>query len=251
MPEFAVSVQLEAESLRDLRALLEHAKQQSVALVLIGGYAARAYTKPAHYRGTKDIDFITQKTGLGSLKGLLKELGYDIQTTPHGLKALKRVEHGEIKLDIAVGAIIDDSTGKAYTPRPESIANALRLMITAFYEENASLNIEAPVVPLKDELLMKLLTEAAQRPRDKFDVVAMLLDSFGELDTDAFAEDCRRSNLDELIRKRLEVLLVQAKQGKLRGLWKEYANLEFTQAQETEVKKKASELLDALSTPAR
>lgn len=248
MPEFKVSIELEAESLRDLRAIVEHTKQQGIILPLIGGYAARAYTKPTHYRGTKDMDFITLKTDVGKLKGLLKDLGYSIQDTCHGLKAVKDNKHGQIKLDIAVDKVVDDSTGKVYNPRAKSIEQAKQMPITALYDENKGMEVPSLVSPIEDVLAMKLVTDPAQRPRDKFDVLAILLDSGDSLDAKIFAEDCKHSELTDHIKHRLTDLLIQVKGGKARKLWQEYSNFTLTKAQEDSLKESLTTLLVAVKT---
>ena len=46
--------ELEIESLKDSKKVIEEAEKWRIKLVLIGGYAVRAYTRG--YRFTKDID---------------------------------------------------------------------------------------------------------------------------------------------------------------------------------------------------
>jgi len=61
---------VERESLKDLETIVKEAKNWKLNLVVIGGYAIRAYTKG--YRYTKDI---------GGLIALLKDLGYKVKET--------------------------------------------------------------------------------------------------------------------------------------------------------------------------
>lgn len=248
MPEFVVSWQLEKQSLEDLKTILEEAKTLGVNLVLIGGYATRAYTKPTHYRGTKDIDFVTQKSGYGKLKAILKHLGYAVTETRHGLKASKKTQAGEIKLDIASDKIVDDSSGLEYALPPTSFQRAAQLPITALYEQNSGLTIPALVTPVEDVLIMKLCTDMLQRPRDRFDAVAILLDSPNQLDVKLFAQNATTSGLENHVKKRIEEILVLIKQNKLPALWREYSGLELPRSQQNEVKKRLEALFEALKS---
>ena len=58
---------LESISLKDLERINEAAKNFQIDLILIGGYAVRAYTSPRSWRFTKDIDFITRSKDMGTL----------------------------------------------------------------------------------------------------------------------------------------------------------------------------------------
>lgn len=73
----------EGRSIEDLKAVMEKAGKQGVKLVVIGGYAVAVYTRG--YRYTKDIDLVTDKPELGTLKGLLKSLDYAIRDTDFGI----------------------------------------------------------------------------------------------------------------------------------------------------------------------
>lgn len=44
-------------SLKDLERIDQEAKNFQINLILIGGYAVRAYTYPRSWRFTKDVDF--------------------------------------------------------------------------------------------------------------------------------------------------------------------------------------------------
>lgn len=248
MPEFEVSWQLEKQSLEDLKTILEEAQALGVNLALIGGYATRAYMKPTHYRGTKDIDFITQKSGYGKLKGILKHLGYAVTETRHGLKASKKTQAGEIKLDIASDKIVDESSALEYVLPSTSFQRVVQLPITALYEQNSSLTIQALVAPVEDVLIMKLCTDMLQRPRDRFDAAAILLDSPSRLDAKLFAQNATSAGLEKHVKKRIEEILVLIKQNKLPALWREYSNLELPRSQQNEIKKGLETLFEALKS---
>jgi len=246
MPEFQVPWRLEKQSLEDLKAILGEAQALSVSFALIGGYAARAYTKPAHYRGTKDIDFITLKSEYGKLKGILKHLGYKVEETRHGLKAVKKTPGGEIKLDLASDKIIDDSSGQTYALPQDCFQRATPRPITALYEQNAGLATQAIVAPVEDVLIMKLCTDMNQRPRDRYDAAAILLDSISAPNAAVFAKNAAAAGLASHMKKRIDELLVIIKQNKLPGLWREYSNMELPRSQQNEIKKKLEALREKL-----
>jgi predicted nucleotidyltransferase component of viral defense system len=53
---------IEAVSLKDLESISHEAKNFGIDLIVIGGYAVRAYTETRSWRFTKDIDFITTQS---------------------------------------------------------------------------------------------------------------------------------------------------------------------------------------------
>jgi len=71
--------QVESRSLLDLARIIREAGKLGAGLILIGGYAVKAYTHG--YRYTKDIDLVADKPAIGRLKGLLNSLGYSIRDT--------------------------------------------------------------------------------------------------------------------------------------------------------------------------
>jgi len=114
--------ELEIESLKDLKNIIEEAEKWRIKLVLIGGYAVRAYTKG--YRFTKDIDLVTTKEALGNLKALLKFLGYSSRDTEFGVAGSKKFNEGFIDMHISVGRIFDMSTGLTYPVTANLFFNA-------------------------------------------------------------------------------------------------------------------------------
>lgn len=74
--------EVERESLRDLGRLMEEAERWGVRLLVIGGYAVRAYTRA--YRYTKDIDLATTRGGVGKAEGAAAEFG--IHLTGDGVR---------------------------------------------------------------------------------------------------------------------------------------------------------------------
>ena len=78
--------QIEAVSLKDLKRIDEEARKLRMSLILIGGYAVRAYTTPRSWRFTKDIDFITTRTELVALHGVFELLGHGFEQREFGVR---------------------------------------------------------------------------------------------------------------------------------------------------------------------
>lgn len=89
---------MEAVSLKDLARIEKEAKGFGVDLVLIGGYAVRAYTLPRSWRFTKDIDFITTRKNMTALHGILRLLEYDFEETEFGVKGSKNINNLSIEI---------------------------------------------------------------------------------------------------------------------------------------------------------
>ncbi len=69
--------EIEERSLKDLGEILKDAKDWGLKIIVIGGYAVRAYT--IGYRYTKDIDMIVNKEKTGRFTGLLNGLKYKVK----------------------------------------------------------------------------------------------------------------------------------------------------------------------------
>ena len=169
--------ELEIESLKDLKNIIEEAEKWRIKLVLIGGYAVRAYTKG--YRFTKDIDLVTTKEALGDLKALLKFLGYSSRDTEFGVAGSKKFNEGFIDMHISVGRIFDMSTGLTYPVTANLFFNAKKLKITGYHKASEQHACTAPVVDLETLLVLKSIPTG--RIKDTIDVLALLLDKGEEI----------------------------------------------------------------------
>jgi hypothetical protein len=169
--------ELEIESLKDLKNIIEEAEKWGIKLVLIGGYAVRAYTKG--YRFTKDIDLVTTKEALGNLKALLKSSGYSCRDTEFGVAGSKKFNEGFIDMHISVGRIFDMSTGLTYPVTDDLFLNAKKLKITGYHKASEQHACMAPVVDLETLLVLKSIPTG--RIKDRIDVLALLLDKGEEI----------------------------------------------------------------------
>jgi len=237
------AVKLEAASLNDLLKMGLEAKKFGIDLVIIGGYAVRAYTNQRSWRFTKDMDFITTRKDLTALHGIFKLLGYSFEKTEFGVKGRKKINKNYIKLDIAVDKVIDWSTGKEYPLPADIFKKSNKTGIVASYEENKGLSARIRVAPIEDVVAMKLMTE---RPRDHFDAIAIAVDSFDKIDLSRFAKICKQSGLGGHVRARLESILADIKRGLIKKLWKELTGREFIREQEIALKAHVNKLREAI-----
>jgi len=236
--------EVEVVSLNDLKRIDKEAKNFQINLVLIGGYAVRAYTNPRSWRFTKDIDFITTRKDLTALRGVFALLGYGFEQTEFGVKGSKKINLTSIELHISVDKVLDWSTRLEYRLPEDIFAKARKMSVKASLEENKDLEVSVKVAPIEDVLVMKLMTE---RPRDRFDAIAMILDSFEEVDVQRFWANSKQSNLAQHMRKRLESVLADIKKGLTKKLWREFTEREFIREQEVELKTRVTKLLEAMT----
>ncbi len=236
---------IEVVSLKDLERIEQEAKNFQIDLILIGGYAVRAYTDPRSWRFTKDIDFITTRKDLTALRGVFQILGYGFERTEFGVKGSKKINLESIELHISVDKVIDWSTNLEYKLPKDIFTKAVKMNIKASFEENKDLKVSVKVAPIEDVLIMKLMTE---RTRDHFDAIAIILDSFEKLNVKRFWSNCKQSNLNQHTRKRLNSFLADIKKGIVKKLWKEFTGREFIREQEVTLKERINILLQKFVT---
>lgn len=232
---------IEVVSLKDLERIDKEAKNSQINLILIGGYAVRAYTDPRSWRFTKDIDFITTRRDLTALRGVFELLGYGFERTEFGVKGSKKINLDSIELHVSVDKVIDWSTNLEYKLPEDIFIKADKMNIKVSFEENKDLKVSAKVAPIEDVLMMKLMTE---RTKDHFDAIAIILDSFEKLNAKRFWANSKQSNLNQHIRKKLNSFLADIKKGFIKKLWKEFTGREFIREQEVTLKEKISKLLE-------
>jgi hypothetical protein len=190
--------EIEERSLKDLREILKDAKSWGLKILVIGGYAVRAYTMG--YRYTKDIDMVVNKEETGRFSGLLKGLNYKVRRTKFGISGTKKVNGGDIKLHISIGEIYDESTNNRYAISEDTFRNSKILDVSGFYEKE-NLKFMIPVISAEELLILKLM----MKPRDKdvVDLIALLTDKRQEIDVKTFVRNCRSAAVDEHINKQM------------------------------------------------
>lgn len=234
---------VEKTNLLDLEEINKEAEKYEIDLILIGGNSVRAYTESRSWRFTKDLDFITTSTKLGLLYDVLNNLGYNTMKTDYGLKGSKINEKYSIELHISVDKVIDWSTGKTYILPEDIFELSKSVPIKASFEENQELEVVAKSAPIEDVVIMKLMTA---RPRDHFDSVAIILDSFDKLDISRFKRICEKNELIKTIKERIESLIVDNRKGVIAKLWKQNTGLTFIATRQNDLRKKLRVLLEIL-----
>jgi len=232
---------IEEVSLKDLERIGRESKNFGIDLILIGGYAVRAYTEPRSWRFTKDIDFITTRRDLTALRGVFELLKYGFEQTDFGVKGSKKINRESIELHISVDKVIDWSTNLEYKLPEDIFTKANRMNLKASLEENKDLKVSVTVAPIEDVLVMKLMTE---RTRDHFDAVAVILDSFEKVNVQRFWANSGQSNLNQHVKKRLNSFLADLKKGLVKKLWKEFTGRAFIREQEVTLKERINQLLE-------
>lgn len=189
-------VEVERKSFEDVERILREAKSSGIDVVVIGGYAVKAYS-PRTMRYTKDIDLAVKKSDLNKLRFVLKKIGYQLKDRPHGLSGFRRV--GKIPIILNVSA--EDIRGKS-------------ARVKSFYGETI---VEMRVARIEDLLILKA---RAARERDIIDISLLLLDSFDVLNVDRL-----KGKLGGFKREFLELMkslvdLIGTK--KFRAVWKDF-----------------------------
>lgn len=137
------NIELERISLEDLKKLVEEAKEWDLKLALIGGYAVRAYTKPRRF--TKDLDFVTIHEGLGQMKGFLHYMNYEYKSGEFWLSGSKKLNETWIDLHMSIDKVHDITTGYDYPITPNFFQNSQKRKITAYFEENSHISLQAKI----------------------------------------------------------------------------------------------------------
>jgi len=225
-------VELEIESLKDLKKTVEEAEKWGVKLVLIGGYAVRAYSKA--YRFTKDIDLVTTKEASGNLKSLLQYLGYTHQDTEFGVSGSKRFDEGFIDLHISVGKIFDMSTGLTYPVTDEFFKNAKKLKVTSYHKASEQYACTVPVADLETLLVLKLIPTG--RIRDTIDLLSLLLDRRTEINpVTLLSKISKEALLSRHLISQLTTYADSIRKGEVDKLWLNVTGSRFPSTERKEI----------------
>jgi len=211
-------VKTECESLKDLKAILDKAKEWGVQLLVIGGWAVNAHV--GAYRYTKDIDLVVKKGDLGSLKALLKQHGYDVEDMKIYIAGQKETEDVQLKVHISIGDIVDTSRGfpLKYSIDDNAYRNAPLLPIRSFHSQCREYERDAPILPLNNLFITKLLPVG--RDLDLVDVVSMILQYGREFELDFITNEVRKNDLTNTIQSRIEDVSHDVRSGKLDEIWR-------------------------------
>lgn len=239
------NTELERKSLQDLKKLVEEAEKWDLKLVLIGGYAVRAYTKPRRF--TKDIDFVTIREGLGQMKGFLQYMNYEYKSGEFWLSGSKKLNETWIDLHMSIDKVHDITTGYDYPITPNFFQNSQKRKITAYFDENSYLSIQAQACPIEDLLIMKLIP---LRDKDLIDVLALILDSYDQINPSTLYQNIHEANLHSHINSRLTTLFLQIKRKeRLNQTWRNITGTEYriSHSEITSLKKRTKKLIETIA----
>jgi hypothetical protein len=221
---------VEREGLNDLGRIVKEADGCGLNLVVIGGYAVRAYTRG--YRYTKDIDLVAALTEMGRLIALLKSLGYEVKETKFGLAGSRKLDGGFIDLHISVGEIWDISTNKRYAI-DEILKESERMEISGFFEEGRKIKIKAFIAPLEDLVIVKLMTRG--REKDMVDLISLITDRWDKLDLQKFSSKCSKADLSRHVREQVLNLIGLIRTGEARKIWPSITGRRLIRKTETDL----------------
>lgn len=227
--------EIEIQSLTDLKRILQEIEKWNLRLVVIGGYAVRAYTKG--YRYTKDIDLVAEKKETGMLISLLKSLGYSIKETRFGLSGSKKLDSGFIDLHISLDEVWDMSTNKRYS---EILKDSKIKEISGFSDDARKIKAKGFVASLEDLLILKLMTQG--RERDIVDIISLLIDKYDNLDLKKFSLKCSGQELSRHIKEHVLKIIALIRTHELSKIWFRVTGQRLMRKTETELIKKLKEM---------
>jgi len=239
------NIELERISLQDLKKLVEEAKKWDLKLVLIGGYAVRAYTKPRRF--TKDLDFVTNREGLGQMKGFLHYMNYEYKSGEFWLSGSKKLNETWIDLHMSVDKVHDITTGYDYPVTPDFFKNSQKRKITAYFEENSHMSLQAQISSIEDLLIMKLIP---LRDKDLVDIIALILDSYDQMNPLRLYQSIHEANLRSHINSRLTTLFLQIKRReRINQTWRNITGTEYriSHSEITSLKKRIKKIMETIA----
>lgn len=234
---------IELESLKDLENIEAETEKWEIKLVLIGGYAVRAYT--SGYRFTKDMDFIA-KGDVWKLKGFLRSLGYEAEEKKDILAGRKKIDGGYVDLHISIGEVFDISSGKSYPLTNDIFNSAKNLEISGYHEEGRKITVKASVVALEDLMIMKLMTR--NRGKDLVDIISLLFDQWKNLDLEKLSQNCASSGLSRHISDSALDLVGKIRKGTFRKTWLDFTGKKMTQKEEQQIAKNLIEMAEKVKS---
>ena len=211
--------ELEQELLRNLAQIITRSEELECHPLLIGGYAVRAYAR-MRKRFTEDLDLVISRHDQGNFIAALKALGYEYrpETAFGGIKATKPVAGRSLELHISIDKVWDISSDKTY-PLPEDTFASVQLRPVEPYSEGSETIVQAPVIPLEDLLILKLMT---LRELDTVDTIALLLENPKQINIASYRRKVVTAELTQHINARIEAISQLLRSGQADEVWKKY-----------------------------
>lgn len=230
---------VECESLKDLKIIVEKAHEWGVETVVIGGYGVRAFTNA--YRHTKDIDMAIAKEEKGNFTALLKGLDYELRGTEFGLAASKKFDSDFIDVHISVGKIYDMSTGLSYPITKQLFDEKKNLLVRSRYEENKKFDTKAPIVDLNTLIILKLIPKG--RPeKDAIDIISLIFDQQTIIDISKIVKQCKETGLTDHILSQIQEFAKNVNDGSMDRVWSDVTGARMIGVQRRSIQKFLREL---------
>lgn len=232
-------IEVEGQSLKDLRILVEKSKEWTIDMVVIGGYAVRVYTNA--YRHTKDIDLAVGKEERGNFLALLKSLSYVPRHTDFGIAASKKFDSDFIDVHISVGNIFDISTGLSYPITEQLFKESRAIAVRSRYDTNRQFETKAPIVDLNTLLILKFMPKG--RPeKDAVDIVSLLLDRIKEIYIADVAKKSEKAGLTDHLLSQIQDFAKALQEGRIARIWSTVTGTTLTGVQLRGIQKFLREL---------
>lgn len=225
---------VERESLKDLKVLVEKSKEWGVGMVVIGGYAVRAFTNA--YRHTKDIDMAIAKKETGKFTALLKHLHYKLRDTDFGIAASKKFDSDFIDVHISIGKIYDMSSGLSYPVTQDLFDDKKIMLVRTRYKVNKEFETKSPVVDLNTLIILKLIPKG--RPeKDAIDTMSLILDQIKEISIPVIIKKCKETRFTNHLRSQLQEFATKINKSEMGHIWSEVTGTTMTGTQRISIQK--------------
>ncbi|MBM4460458.1 MAG: hypothetical protein FJ011_22325 [Chloroflexi bacterium] len=188
----------------ELEALLNACRQRDVTVFVIGGFGVRAYG--SLLRRTLDLDLAVAATAWPALADVLGTQGYRLSSSGIWVTATKNEGAEAIEIHIAVGDVVDIQSAARYPVGIEP----------GDWRSLPETSLSLPVFTLEGLLITKLM---ALRDNDVVDVVALLLQHAGQMDTGRFWKQAGGAGLKALLEERLADLAEILHSEEVNAIW--------------------------------
>ena len=225
---------VERESLKDLEVLVKKSKEWKINMVVIGGYAVRAFTNAC--RHTKDIDMAISKEKQGNFIALLKSLDYGLRKTDFGLAATRKFDSDFIDVHISVGKIYDISSGLSYPITEQLFEESKSMLVGTRYKNNKQFETNAPIVDLNRLMILKLMPKG--RPeKDAIDIMSLIMDPSEEIDIPTIVERCQETGLTDHILSQIQEFAKKLNSNEMSKIWTSVTGTKMTGLQIKSIQK--------------
>ena len=225
---------VERESLKDLKVLVKKSKEWTIDMVVIGGYAVRAFTNA--YRHTKDIDMVISKEEQGNFTALLKSLDYELRDTEFGLAATKKFNSDFIDIHISVGKIYDISSGLSYPITKQLFEESKFMLVSARYKSNKQFETDAPIIDLNTLMILKSMPKG--RPeKDAIDITSLIIDQSQVIDIPTIVKRCQETSLTDHILSQIQEFAKKLNNNEMSKIWSGVTGTKMTGLQIKSIQK--------------